>query len=1232
MTSKTGKVLNPFKHARLRPDTYIGSAKTIKLKTWIFNDTDSEEANGRDENEGSEASDVETRKVASLSKIIYKKIKYNPGMTSIFIEIMSNAIDNLWRSQAHGIPMRRIDFQADNDPDSETYGWITIKNDGYCIPIEKTEYEFDDYRRNKTRKETLYPAEVFFGEMLAGTNFEDDEKRKTSGRNGMGGKAMVIFSSDATIEHTDPERHKKLVITFSEHGTQRTKPVVTSYRAKTGYTQVSFRPDYEYFGYEGMDGDFFSLIKKYVHECAMITGLNVTLNGEKIIMKNLEKYVRLYYPDNKENALIHLKAPNGDECVLIERGLPDLDAREDVPQVSWINGINTRDGGIHVKAWVDAIFPLLVKTFNARKTKKGEQSLKTTAKELYPYFTIFVRAEVFGAEFSTQTKERLTGPKIVLAKNAKQSTELTASLTTGIKKMMKWNFITLLEEKLLLKAEKKQTRKEGSGGRKVAASKKYSPANFAGGKQSKKCTLIISEGLSAKTFADRLFKRDYYGSYAIRGKFINVQNATMKEISENAESQQLKKILGLVTGVDYTDENNRKLLKYGKVLIITDQDDDGFHIRGLLLNFFHHLWPGLFDIKCEDGSPFVESLTTAVAMVRRGKEIKMFFSNPEFQEWMKNEDPKELRKLINSGSIKYFKGLGTHEATDAKLYSEDQKRIFYVLDGEEADYMDLGFNKHQSNWRKEWITRDMPKPGDNHEGDADSCAGTSTSEITVSGDVSLSTFVDTQLIIYHIMALRRALPNMFDGFKESQRKAFYGIMMDKDARKRPINLENLAGSVKKITGYHHGGTSLQDTIIKMAQGFVGSNNIPLLKNAGEFGTRVYGGDDAAAARYITTNLEDISWAIFPSLDDPILTHAMEDGENVEYKQFMPIIPMILINGANGIASGYSTNIPCYNPEDIVKWIELWLGSGGGAPEAPARLKPWYRGYIGEIELLIHEGTGKSRKTRVFDPDSDGDTKPTAWRSKGILEKGKKGWWNIKELPVCMWTSSMTEHLEYLMSGTPPEGSKKKKGEKCLKDIRWKGTTNTINWEILPNKEFVPDIEAAGNFKNLQSTSPLTNMHVLDSNGYPRNYSSPEDLLQDFCSERLRYYGLRKDYWLKKYKKDLQKESDRYKYVKAVIDKKLNMYQTDEKLEADMKKLGLRKVAGENDKDLSYDYLLSMQMRSMTVRRLAEIEKEILRLKKLVADLQGKEPSDLWLEDLATFKVAYAKFQKTRKEE
>lgn len=1225
-----GQVLNPFEHALKRPDSVIGSKATVKREMYIYNEAASSGSDNSEDGDGPLVDDegLPIKKDASaMSQIVMKKIKYNQGMLRIFIEAMSNAIDNLWRSSKNGVIMRKIDFTLDNDPESETYGWITVVNDGYCIPVEKKKYTFKDQRTKQVRTEMLYPAEVFFGEMHAGTNFENDDKRKTSGRNGMGGKAIVIFSKEVIIEHANPEQKKKFTQNYRENGTDRDKPVITSYKNKTGYTSISFLPDYAYFNYPGMDDDFFSLLKRYIFEASMITGLPVTLNEKKILVKDLPKYVRLFYPNTKENCMIAFKAPNGDECVLIEKGMTDRDIDDDISQVSWINGINTRDGGIHVEAWKCAILPALVKAFNARKPKKGEKEvLKATAKEIYPYLTLFVRAEAEGAMFNGQTKDQFTElpgnvTEVTLAEDKKQKADFAKTIAESLKKILKWNFVTMLEEKLAMKAERTQAKKETTSKKRMAFGDKAEDANFAGTKRAAECTLWVTEGKSAKTFATRIISglpngTDLNGILALRGKFINALNSSLKDVRANKEVEIFKDIMRMMTGADYNDPDMRKTLRYGRIVIACDQDDDGFHIKGLFLLFLWKFWPSLFNLTTVDGTCFVCSISTAVVMARAGKgknaTLKMFYSNPEFKAWYESEEFKNMK----GAQIKYYKGLGTHKPGDEKLYNDDPKRVQYVLDGEEPDYMDLGFNKTQSDWRKTWITRDLPKPGE-------MTIVEENLPITIDGELSLSTFVDTQLKIYHIMALRRALPNIYDGFKESQRKAFYGIMTDKDARKEAQNLENLAGAVKKATGYHHAGESLENAIKKMAQGFVNSNNIPLLVNEGEFGTRTCGGSDAAAARYISTKLEEISWILFPEMDEPILRHAIEDDKEVEFEFFMPILPMILVNGAAGIASGYSTNVPCYNPEDLATWIETWLDSEDGTVELDA-LVPWYRGYTGTIELVRKVG----KDYKICEPGE----KATSWRTKGILEATKAGWYRISELPIGMWTETMKEYLEYLYTGQPPKGSKKKKSERYLSDIRWKGTANTAIWDIKPVKDFIPDMNVAGNFKNMQNVFSLTNMHVIDENNFPRKYSSPEALLQDFCTKRLEYYDKRKNYWTREFQKQFDKESDRYKYVQAVIEGKLAMKQEEAKLEASMLKLGLRKASDAKGK-VSFDYLLSMQMRSiMSANKLEEIKREVEKVKALLDNMKTKTSVELWKEDLVKFREAYAKFLKTRREE
>ena len=1660
MSSEAGKVLDSFEHALHRPDTYIGSVKTSKRLEWVW---------------GTDGASQE-------------EILFNPGLFNAIREIGSNIIDNKWRGDSEGSPpMKKIVITM--DPES---GRVTFWNDGRCIPVHKETYKFRPPFKEPYTLD-LYPSVVFFAHMGAGTNFNDTEERKTSGRNGMGAKLANVFSTEFEVENVDPRDNAKFFQKHWSNGQKSTEPKVTKCTNKTGYTRISFVPDYKYFNFPSkesprMTEDLIGVVKMYAAQIAMFTGIPVTFNGKKLAIKNLEQYARLFYKDRTNHKLAVFKANSGDECVVVEGLPPQVDSKERVEHISFVNGIQTFRGGVHVKKWESSIITPFVTFFNKRPPPEGEKkALRVSGDLVKPYFTFFIRADVSKPQFGTQTKDELTDPpyKISLTKAFK------AGRDSNFKKMMKWNFIELLEDKLASKLDQSQRRKEGT--RKRVTGKGVSEANKAGTKESSECTLCIAEGLSAKAFVDRgigsirgakgrkeYCGQDYYGSLAIRGKFMNVQNSATAKINANKEIHLIKQMLGLRRGMDYSKEENFKTLRYGKVWLVTDADDDGIHIRGLLIQFFYREYPTLV------ARNFLEAFNTAVVKAFLGKKkCRLFYSIPQFKGW------NESHPAACKGKPKYYKGLGSINPKDAPGYFRDPKVVSYFIEGDEEEYMNLGFDKDASDQRKDWITRDMTKDPDvtdciqsddpsdsdeeidlNAEEDSEgpSVPEVSQTDFVYEGRLSLSTFVDQQLIIYHKSAIRRSIPGIFDGFKEGQRKVLYAIRKAKFKNTR--DLERVAGLVKQETGYHHGAISLQKAIIKMAQGYVGSNNIPLLVNDGEMGcvdpetpvllwsgtvkparnvikgdiligddgcprtvksltngkdemytvnqtfgnsykvnschiltlkysghktirwkksgnmwvmayfnpekfkvewksisaqksnhhnsskltkteahaqlqeiaktipdewaifdidiqkylslsasvrqklkgvknstpiiwpkrrvpidpyifglwlgdgnhrgrgfstedpeivkewvkwtdtigvevvhykntsgeqylyglrrrgtkmngrnknimaigskghsseacigcqtssvkhpacdwvfdrkcnkssrkydyqnkngvirddfnpfigilkdnglfknkhipieyvindedtrlkllaglidsdgtvrqsvnvqgisisqeekahghiidsaqyiarslgyraevgirvckrkngnqstmkeltisgnnlhriptkvlrkklvrtvgkrnalcckitvepagkgefvgweidgnerfllgdftvthnTRAEGGSDHAAPRYPATMLEDITSFIFPSEDDPLLERLVEDNEEVEFSTFMPVIPMLLVNGANGVGVGWRCDIPQYNPLDLVRWIEVWLDD----PVKVLSLKPlipWYRGFTGEIELT-----------------------KTGWISKGILEKGTKkdkGWWHVRELPIGLWTNAFRDWLEYLESGTVPKDKKWAKSDgKWLKNFKNYGTTNTVHFMIQPAKNFIPDMTVPKNLKIMQTSKSFKNMVAIDERGYPYRFKKPEEILLCFCHRRLKVYAQRKEYLLKMWQKDLCRASNRYRFVKAVgIDRKLDLhsFETDEELYQTMID------TWEFDKvDDSFDYLLNMQVRSFTKKKAADLANEKSKARAKLVDLKAKTAKDLWREDLEKFKVAYKKFLRTRCEE
>jgi DNA topoisomerase-2 len=1175
MSERFGKNLNFFEMCLLRPDTFVGSIETVKEEHWIFDE------------------DTQTIKK--------KEINYNQGLIRIFIEIMSNAIDNKWRSEKKDVPMTKIDIKVDRET-----GWIECWNNGLGIPVVKHAYEMSDQLSGETKTVKLYPAELFFGSGFSGTNYEDKEERKTSGRNGVGAKATVALSSHFIIEHYDSDSGKKFKKEYKNNGKIKTETEITSSRAKTSWTHISFLPDYERFGYnlenKRQNKDFFDLIRTYVYECAMITKLNVVFNGQRIVVKDLLKYAKFYFPNQKNNPCIYLTAPNGDECVLVQNLESYEDDVDDVDCVSFVNGIHTLKGGLHVEPWKKLLFTNIVKNFNKRKVKKGQEPKKTTSKQLYMYFCMFVRSEVSNPKFDNQTKDHMVGfGKSSVLVDLGTSEEFKEQVNTVLSKIMKWEFIAYLEEKLSLK--QKRTLAPKKVNKHVSYSKNLWDANQAGKKRRSECTLFITEGLSPKNMADKLVSKlegghELNGTCAIRGKFIG-ENNTEEQIWKNAEVEMLTEVIGLVRDVDYSNKTNYKTLRYGKICILTDADDDGVHIRGLLLNFFYRYWQELFDMN------LISSFSTSIIKIiskKNSKKTSIFYTNEEFEKWSR-----ENKTLVKSYNIKYYKGLGSHQPGDENLYVNNPKVLTFITDKKDKESLELAFNKKNVEERKTWILRDLRKPGTMKKTNKNKT-------IKYEGEIKIPDFIDSHMIIYFLRALVRAIPNMYDSFKDGQRQVFYCTTKHPVAKIQDVNVDVLMGYIKSEAHYHHGPTSLENTIVGMAQGFVGTNNIPLLVNSGEFGSRFC--KKNSAGRYLYTKLEYLSTFIYRTEDEPLLSHQISDGKEVSYKHYVPILPTLLINGESGIAVGWSTDIPSYNPLDIIKWIKKWLTTEDFyKEEANTAFTPWCRGFKGTVEL----------------------TTKTSWKSTGCLRKLKNGWWRISEIPIGKTYDDIKDYLMFLRDGVYPEtektkrkpqtklsSQKKKKGEKRITDFVIDGNPNCATFEFEPLGEFEPDITT--NFKILISTGSLKNMVMLDEHNYPRRYDRVEDILNDFCKFRLNFYERRKAYWLEVWKEELLIKQNKRKFIKMVSDSEINIKQEDEELRRLLEEYKFKKV-GE-----SFNYLLDMSIRSLTLKHVERLRKEIIEMKTRIEEYNKKTPTDLWLEEMDDFTIEYEKFIQRREDD
>lgn len=1256
-----GERLNDFQHILLRPDTYIGSIVPVTDNRWHY-------ATG-------DASDGDKGSCICKDQMIF-----NNGLYNIIREIGSNVIDNCWRSKeqhekdiAEGVAaslvcplMKKVEITVDRET-----GEITFWNDGKTIPVYKKKWPKTDPRTQEVTYDELYHAEVYFGEVKAGTNFNDEEKRLTSGRNGMGSKATLTFSSEFRVEHTSVADKKKFVQVYRNNGRFRTEPEIETYRLKKGYTQISFIPDYERFRFPGTPGedgkpyygltdDFISIIRLFAYEIAMNTAATVkfTVVGcepEKIKAFNFEKYSKYIFPDQTVKS-VYFQAPNGDDCVIIERNrtLDDVlySDEAEMQQLSYVNGIRTDDGGVHVNAWKSAIVPNLVKEINAKS-----KDMKIGGKDVNSFLMILVRCSITNPSFDTQTKNYMNGPddySLYDSKNKLQTEDWKKQLSENIAKMLKWNFVNTLKDKLNTRKENALDNKEKNAnlGRKVSMGEKLDEANHAGKKGlAHDCTLFITEGLSAKTMAVTGFKsmpggRDKNGVFAVQGKFINVSEMSITDIRMNEEAKALMKILGLRYGVKYTLEEIINTLRYGHVCILTDQDDDGIHIRGLLLNFFK-LFPGLYE------AGYVTILSTSVGKVEIGrgdnKEIMLFYSNPELEEWQGNNPGKAVR-------IKYHKGLGSIHPKDVPEYFKNQKLIVVVKDDKAEMFLNLGFNKAKEfvDLRKIWIAGDLvpmlPEIANNFIKE-DIKQSKYVPEILeylknrdrevmrtyqYEGNLNLSDFIDKQLIIFEKTALERALPCIWDGFKKGHRQAFYAIRYKNYADTN--DLERVVGAVKDITGYHHGGASLYNTLTGMASGYPGSNNIPLLENDGNFGTRLLGGDDCSAPRYISTKLEKISHKIFRAEDDPLLDLTYVDGKPAEYKFFLPILCMLLVNGCQGIATGFKSDIYQYNPKDIVYRTKKWLECGCNDDlykQVTDPMKPWYRGIEGDVDLLV---------------SSENENKIVGWQSKGIIEKvtGEDNTYRITELPVGVWTTKFKEWIEYLTTCTTPKSHAKDKDNskwKTLKtpvfnDFSDYSSSTKVRFDIKAKKNtnllFNDNGEPAKYMEDLVKRYNYNNMYVIDEGLYPYKFEAPDDIMLIFNRRRLEYYHMRKAYQLKDKREEYIIRKNKKKFIKLVsIDKviDLSLYNDLHMLEDDLEnKYGLLRLKVGAEKEPSFAYLLGMKTISLTKNRIEKLKNEIQKIKDDLEILERTPPEKLWIQDLDEFLVEYEKFLVERDDE
>lgn len=1052
---------------------------------------------------GSVEFDSSKQWIIEENQFVEKNVLFSPGLYKIFDEILVNAIDQSTMDT-------ELDKIAVNVNKEE--GFVSVLNTGNGIPIEMHE----------THK--VYIPELIFGNLLTSSNYDDTQQRTTGGTNGLGAKLTNVFSTHFIVETVN--EGKKYIQEWKNNMSEKSKPKITKCNKK-GYVKITFYPDFEKFKMKSFqDTNIVELFEKRTYDACACTHekVKVYFNDKQINVKTFEKYTQLYLPDKTPKLMFY--ANNWEICVAPT-------TKDSFRQVSFVNGINTSIGGSHV----DCVMGQLIKKITETLTSK-HKDLKVKPQYIKDHMFVFIKCLIVNPSFSSQLKTECT----TRYKDFGSRLEITDD---QIKKVLKLGFI----EDIIALAKHKENRElnktDGKKSSSIRGIPKLEDAVKAGTSQSNKCTLILTEGDSAKTFAISglsIVGRDYYGVFPLKGKLLNVREATTKQLMDNTEINNIKQILGLQQGKVYKNTDD---LRYGHVMILTDADVDGSHIKGLFINFIHTFWSSLL----QNIPDFLVSMRTPIIKASLRQSVKEFYTQIDFERWYKNTP------MVKQWKIKYYKGLGTSTSNEAKEYFKQLERnvVKYTYDKTDNSSVVLAFQKNKSDERKTWITQ-----------------GTEKNETLDSStnNVSVNDFIHKDLIWFSIHDNVRSIPNIMDGLKPSQRKILY--VCRKRNITNEIKVSQLSGIVSSEAAYHHGEVSLMSTIINMAQNFVGSNTMNLLEPIGQFGTRLLGGKDAASPRYIFTKLSEHVKYLFNSNDDPILTYLEDDGMKIEPQYYVPILPLVLINGAEGIGTGYSTNIPCFNPDDIKQNIICYLNS-----KEMKEMVPWYPNFKGSIH---DKGNG-------------------SYVTKGVwkLSENKKAI-KITELPIGKWTNVYKEFLDSLLD------------KNIIKKYENHSSESDVHFIVHSTSEFTDDTDAIESILKLTSSLSTTNMHLFNEKGIITKYNDVNYIIKNFVDIRLKYYNIRKEYLLHTWSEQLNTLGDKIRFIKLVINEDIIVFRRN-------KQNIKEQLENHEFSSKQFDELLSIKLHAFTEEELVKLENEITKIKTNMNVLKQKSKHDLFIDEL-----------------
>ena len=1201
-----------------------------------------------------------TVKDAAAARLL---IEYCPAAEKIVDEILQNMADRPLKDDL----MRKIVVSVD-----DKRGVIIARNDGYGIRVEKP-----DPATNPGAPDEYWPT-ILYTRIMAGGNFVEtsDAAHHQGGRNGIGAKASNICSTRFRVTVGDAVTKKMFVQEWLDGMTRTTGPTIKPYAAKTGYVEVEFQPDMPFFGYAepGFTPAFAALVRSRVWELAAVTPdcIVVTLDGRKLPVKNLSQYTALYTSLTEHTTIrpAHSVQALADSGIVVW-DVTVLPARDGIMTdcVSFVNGVRCNSGK-HVQHLFTRLAGFLEDAVRKKtKTKDGAGTngaaagsgsiVKPSHVQAATFVVLSVRVD--GPRFTSQNKECLDSPP--------KDWGFKWNPDDAFIKRVNVLCADVVADGLMVKTDSAAVRdanKKTMGSRSVNLAK-YEPAGDAG-KANTKAMLLLAEGDSAKSLA--MAGRAVTGSaligvYCLKGKPLNTRDASVCKAMGNEVLNNVAKILGLEYGKVYSCAEDLRRLNYRHMVLMADQDHDGGHIVGLMVNWIETMWPSLLLLRPD----FIKRFATPIVVARRKKaaaadlpaELR-FLSLPTFKTWL-DEDVSRS----STYAFAYYKGLGGHSSAAGREYfaSLDDYIVSLTYDRahDRETLLDF-FDKTRANARKLMLETVF---------DESSFVDYTQSE------VSVKTYLLNETLHYSHDHNIRNIPGI-DGLKRTQRKLIYAVR--KHCRPGHVSkLQPLAMQAAKDTHYHHGDASLYSTMVGLGQAHIGTNNVNLLICDGQFGSRHASRDVFTSPRYLSTGLTPITNKLFRVEDDAILTYRIEDGsQRVEPVCFAPVVPIDLLNGCSGVGTGWRTEIPAFHPLEVISVVRACVrGVGDWAALADAAL-PWYDGFTGGIQRTA-----------------------TAWKTTGLYHLEETDTQTnivISELPVGTWIDTYFERaLAPLLLGNKDGFVTRIQSDttdtrvrytlvcesdaftKAAKDARAdpfepdaRGYVNTADETV---QRQARDVHARAQRRytaieallKLECSTTWSHMHRFDVSGSITHYPSVSVLIQAYYDFRMPLYVERRAHELAMLTRDRLVLENKIRFVTEVGDGTMvaRSYGTEAAWWSDLAVRGyihdnddrvrpyvLKTVsdipmpstsvvgsetvekAGEADGDdegfdggQTFRTLTGMRMSSMTRDLIGKLERELHDVRGRFEALEATTPQDLWLHDLEELEDAYMQFAKAR---